>query len=55
MAAREWYWWIEREQTQVVDMYRVTVTVAASEDEEKSPLVTLVGFIAPTGSAVGDG
>ena len=41
MAAREWYWWIEREQTQVADMYRVTVTVAASEDEEKSPLVTL--------------
>jgi general secretion pathway protein I len=44
MAQRDWYWWLESTKTEVEDFYRLEVRVAASEDEESTPLFTLVGF-----------
>jgi general secretion pathway protein I len=48
MASRDWYWWSQIEKTTVAEMFRVTVTVAAAESDEKTPLVTLVGYMAPS-------
>jgi general secretion pathway protein I len=46
MLERDWYWWLEREATEVEDFYRVEVRVADSEAGRDTPLFTLVGFIA---------
>jgi general secretion pathway protein I len=46
MLQRDWYWWMERENTEVDDFYRVEVRVADKEEGRDTPLFTLVGFIA---------
>ncbi|MFT5481517.1 MAG: general secretion pathway protein I [Halieaceae bacterium] len=54
MASRNWYWWTERKKTSVENMFKVTVTVAAQEQDEKEPMVSLVGFVAaPSGTVLG--
>ena len=47
MAQRDWYWWSERSKTQVDQMFRVEINVATGEADQNTPLVTLVGFVAP--------
>jgi general secretion pathway protein I len=44
MAQRDWYWWLVSTKTEVEDFYRIEVRVAASEEDESTPLFTLVGF-----------
>ena len=44
MAQRDWYWWLVSTKTEVEDFYRIEVRVAASEEEESTPLFSLVGF-----------
>lgn len=45
MGDREWYWWIESKATEVTQFRRLQIDVAASEEDEKQPLYTLVAFM----------
>ncbi len=45
MADRQWYWWIESKATDVPQFRRLQIDVAASEEDEKQPLYTLVAFM----------
>jgi general secretion pathway protein I len=47
MASREWFWWSTREKTAQENILRLTITVGSEEADEKEPLVTLVGLLAP--------
>lgn len=46
MAERDWFWWLESTATELEDFYRIEVRVAASEEGQQQPLITLVGFTA---------
>jgi general secretion pathway protein I len=46
MAERDWFWWLESADTEMDDFYRIEVKVAASEDGQEQPLITLVAFTA---------
>ncbi len=45
MADREWYWWIESKATDVPQFQRLQIDVAASAEDQKQPLYTLVAFM----------
>lgn len=45
MAERDWYWWVESDTTDVDQFFRITITVAAEEDQRDQPLQSLVAFI----------
>lgn len=45
MGDRQWYWWIESKATDVTQFRRLQIDVAASEEDEKQPLYTLVAFM----------
>ena len=47
LAEHDWYWWIERENTELPGFFRVEIRVAAEADRAEQPLHTLVAFIAP--------
>lgn len=45
-ADREWFWWMETEETpQVPGFYRIEVDVALSEEAQENPAYTLVSFM----------
>lgn len=45
-ADRDWYWWMETEETpQVPGFYRIEVDVALSEEARDNPTFTLVTFM----------
>jgi general secretion pathway protein I len=52
-AGRDWYWRVESESTDVKDFYRLRIQVAAAEDEQDSPLYSLVGFVAGASEGAG--
>lgn len=45
MAEREWYWWLRSELTEVPLFYRLEIAVALDEEDEQSPLYSLVAFL----------
>jgi general secretion pathway protein I len=45
MGDREWYWWVESKATDVAQFRRLQIDIAASEEDEKQPLYTLVAFM----------
>ena len=45
MAERDWYWWLEREPTEVPQFFRIEIRVAQSEQGREQPLYTLVAFL----------
>lgn len=55
MSSREWFWWVQTEKTTVAEMFRITVSVAAAEEDEKSPLVSVVGYLAPAAQVASAG
>jgi general secretion pathway protein I len=50
MAERDWFWWLDSTVTEVEDFYRIEIRVAAREDGELQPLITLVGFTVTPGT-----
>jgi general secretion pathway protein I len=46
MAGRDWYWWVESQETAVEQFRRIEISVADSEDERDNSLYTLVAFFA---------
>ena len=50
MAERDWYWWVQSTATEVEDFHRLEVRVAAAEDQQETPLYTLVGFVSAGGA-----
>jgi len=49
MSGRDWYWRVETKETALAEFQRVEVSVRASEDENESPLYTLVAFFTGVG------
>lgn len=45
MAGREWHWWLETEGTEVAGFFRIQIDVAADEESQQQPLVSLVAFM----------
>ena len=45
MAGREWHWWLQTEGTEVAGFFRVQIDVAADEENQEQPLVSLVAFM----------
>lgn len=45
MGQRDWYWWLSSEATSVEKFFRVQITVAAAEEDEDQPLVSLTAFM----------
>ncbi len=45
MGDRDWHWWIESKATEVAGFQRLQIDVAASAEDEKQPLYTLVAFM----------
>lgn len=48
LAEQDWYWWIERQTTEIPGFIRVDVKVSIDEDRTQA-LHTLTAFIAPGG------
>ena len=46
LAERDWYWWIERQATEIPGFIRVDVKVSL-EAERTQPLHTLTAFVTP--------
>lgn len=45
MAERDWYWWLDKQPTEVPQFFRVEIRVAQSEEAREQPLYTLVAFL----------
>lgn len=45
MADRDWYWWVDSQETEVEKFYRISITVAAREEQREQPVHTLVAFL----------
>ena len=45
LVDRDWYWWLETKATPVQQFFRIEIKVALEEDQQDSPLYTLVGFM----------
>ena len=45
MAGREWFWWLESEQTEVPQFYRIELRVGLREGRPESSLVTWVAYL----------
>lgn len=45
VADRDWFWWVQSETTDVEQFYRVTISVAAEEEQQDQPLLTLVAYM----------
>lgn len=45
MADREWFWWLESEQTEVPQFYRVEVRVGLREGQPESALISRVAYL----------
>lgn len=42
---RDWYWWTEIKTTEVVNFYRIELSVALNEERREQPLYMLSAFI----------
>ncbi len=45
MADRQWYWWLDSQPTEVANFYRIEIAVAGAQEQQDSPLYTLVAFL----------
>lgn len=45
VADRDWFWWVQSETTDVEQFFRVTISVAAEEEQQDQPLLTLVAYM----------
>lgn len=45
MAGREWFWWLQSEQTQVPQFYRIEVRVGLREGQPDSALISRVAYL----------
>lgn len=45
LAEREWFWWLESEQTEVPRFYRVEVRVGLREGEPEAVLMSRVAYL----------
>ncbi|MFN2328159.1 MAG: type II secretion system minor pseudopilin GspI [Chromatocurvus sp.] len=45
MAGREWFWWLESEQTQVPQFYRIEVRVGLREGQRNAALISRVAYL----------
>lgn len=45
MAEREWHWWMRSEPTEVPLFLRLEIDVALAQEDERSPLYSLVAFL----------
>lgn len=45
MAGREWFWWLDSEQTQVPQFYRIEVRVGLREGQPDSVLISRVVYL----------
>jgi len=45
MAGREWFWWLESEQTQVPQFFRVEVRVGLREGQPEAALLSRVAYL----------
>lgn len=45
LAEREWFWWLESEQTEVPQFYRVEVRVGLREGEPEAVLISRVAYL----------
>ena len=45
MADRDWYWWLDKQTTEVAQFYRIEISVARTEEQREQPLYTLVAFL----------
>ncbi len=45
LADREWFWWLESEQTEVPQFYRVEVRVGLREGEPEAVLISRVAYL----------
>ncbi len=48
IAGRQWSWWLKSTETQVEGFYRLEIKVAYLEEQESTPLHTLVAFLSTT-------
>lgn len=45
MAGREWFWWLESEQTQVPQFFRIEVRVGLREGQPETALISRVAYL----------
>lgn len=45
MADQDWYWWLDKQTTEVEQFYRIEIKVAREEAQVAQPLYTLVAFL----------
>lgn len=45
LADRDWFWWVDSKATEVAQFYRVSITVAAEEEQRDQPLHRLEAFL----------
>lgn len=45
LGEREWFWWRESSKTELADFYRIEIRVAAAEELEDEPLISLSAFM----------
>lgn len=45
MADREWFWWLDREQTDVPQFYRIEVRVGLREGRPEAALISRVAYL----------
>lgn len=45
LADREWFWWLESEQTEVPQFYRVEVRVGLREGQPETALISRVAYL----------
>lgn len=45
MADREWFWWLESEQTQVPQFFRIEVRVGLREGQPEAALISRVAYL----------
>lgn len=53
LAERDWYWWLETEETELPRFRRITVRVGLGEDAPGAALVTNTAFLSGDGAPGG--